>query len=114
MGLATAKIVGRDHAVVICDVSQDQLNAAAAQLADADIECTAVVCDITDKKSVAELVATASTVGTIASVIHTAEVDASMGAADSSCGSTRWGRYQDVDETLLPLARDGFAIVNVT
>src|SRR5438093_14826 len=61
MGLAAAKIVGRDHAVVICDVSQDRLNAAAAQLTDAHIECTAVVCDITDKKSVAELVATAST-----------------------------------------------------
>ena len=45
MGLAAAKIVGRDHPVVICDVSQDRLDAAVAALGEADVECTAVVCD---------------------------------------------------------------------
>ncbi|PRC48865.1 oxidoreductase, partial [Mycobacterium sp. ITM-2017-0098] len=28
MGLATAKIVGQDHAVVLCDVRKDRLEAA--------------------------------------------------------------------------------------
>ena len=32
MGLATAKIVGRDHTVVLCDVRQDRLTTAAATL----------------------------------------------------------------------------------
>ncbi len=32
MGLATAKIVGRDHVVVLCDVRQDRLDTAAATL----------------------------------------------------------------------------------
>ena len=112
MGLAAAKIVGRDQAVVICDVSQDRLNTATAQLADADIECTAVVCDITDKGSVAELAATASTVGPIASVIHTAGVSPSMGAAELIMRINAVGTV-NVNEAFLPLARDGFAIVNV-
>jgi NAD(P)-dependent dehydrogenase (short-subunit alcohol dehydrogenase family) len=112
MGLAAAKIVGRDHAVVICDVTQDRLNAAAAQLANAHIDCTAVVCDITDKKSVAELVATASTVGPIASVIHTAGVSPSMGAAELIMRINAVGTV-NLNEAFLPLARDGFAVVNV-
>jgi NAD(P)-dependent dehydrogenase (short-subunit alcohol dehydrogenase family) len=32
MGLATAKVVGRDHAVVLCDVRQDRLDIAGATL----------------------------------------------------------------------------------
>ena len=32
MGLATAKIVGGDHTVVLCDVRQDRLDTAAATL----------------------------------------------------------------------------------
>jgi NAD(P)-dependent dehydrogenase (short-subunit alcohol dehydrogenase family) len=55
MGLATAKIVGRDHFVVVSDVEQDRLDDAVSQLENLDIACTAVVCDITDRKSVAEL-----------------------------------------------------------
>ena len=38
MGLATAKIVGRDHALVLCDVRQDRLDAAAAALKDLGID----------------------------------------------------------------------------
>jgi NAD(P)-dependent dehydrogenase (short-subunit alcohol dehydrogenase family) len=67
MGLAAAKIVGRDRAVVICDVDRDRLDAAAAGLGEARVECTAVVCDITDQKSVAGLVETASTLGPVES-----------------------------------------------
>jgi NAD(P)-dependent dehydrogenase (short-subunit alcohol dehydrogenase family) len=112
MGLAAAKIVGRDHAVVICDVNQERLTAAAAQLADANIECTAVVCDVTNTTSVAELVATASTVGPIASVIHTAGVSPSMGAAELIMRINAVGTV-NVNEAFLPLSRAGFAIVNV-
>ena len=38
MGLATAKIVGRDHTVVLCDVRQDRLDDAAATLKDLGID----------------------------------------------------------------------------
>jgi NAD(P)-dependent dehydrogenase (short-subunit alcohol dehydrogenase family) len=112
MGLAAARIVGRDRFLVICDVRRDRLGAAVAELADAQIECKAVVCDITDKKSVAELVATASSVGRVASVIHTAGVSPSMGASDLIMRINAVGTV-NVNEAFLPHAREGFAIVNV-
>ena len=49
MGLATAKVVGRDHAVVLCDVRQDRLDAAASTLDGLGITVKAVNCDVTDR-----------------------------------------------------------------
>ncbi len=113
MGLITARIVGRDNVVVICDVDRDRLASAAAQLEEeSDVECRPVFCDITDKNSVADLVAAASAVGPVASVIHTAGVSPSMGAADMILRINAVGTV-NVNEAFLPLARDGFSIVNV-
>ncbi len=112
MGLITAKIVGRDKFVVICDVDRDGLASAAALLEESNVDCRPVFCDITDKNSVAELVATASAVGQITSVIHTAGVSPSMGAADLILRINAVGTV-NVNEAFLPLARDGFSIVNV-
>ncbi len=112
MGLLTAEIVGRDNFVVICDVDRDRLASAAAQLEESNVECRPVFCDITDKNSVAELVAAASAVGPVSSVIHTAGVSPSMGAADMILRINALGTV-NVNEAFLPLARDGFSIVNV-
>jgi NAD(P)-dependent dehydrogenase (short-subunit alcohol dehydrogenase family) len=112
MGLAAAKIVGRHHTVVICDVNRQRLDSAAMELANSDIECEAIVCDITDQKSVTDLVAAASTVGPIAAVIHTAGVSPSMGAADLIMRINALGTL-NINEAFLPVARDGFAIINI-
>src|SRR5437764_8393742 len=77
MGLATAKIVGRDHTVVLCDVRQDRLTTAAATLEGLGVTATAVNCDVTDRRAVADLLGTASNLGALASVIHTAGVSPS-------------------------------------
>jgi NAD(P)-dependent dehydrogenase (short-subunit alcohol dehydrogenase family) len=82
MGVATAKVVGRDHAVVLCDVRQDRLTAAAATLEELGITPTVVNCDVTDRDAVAKLFDTANNLGTVVSVIHTAGVSPSMGPAD--------------------------------
>jgi NAD(P)-dependent dehydrogenase (short-subunit alcohol dehydrogenase family) len=112
MGLATAKIVGRDHFVVISDVRQDRLDAAVSELERLEIACTAVVCDITERKSVAELVEAAAGQGTVASVIHTAGVSPSMGSAELIMKINAMGTVH-VNEGFLRLAGDDFAIVNV-
>lgn len=112
MGLAAAKIVGRDHFVVICDVSKDRLDAAATELASLDIECTAVMCDITDRTSVAELVETSAALGTVASVIHSAGVSPSMGAAERIMRINALGTVY-INESFYPLLGAGSAIVNV-
>jgi NAD(P)-dependent dehydrogenase (short-subunit alcohol dehydrogenase family) len=82
MGLATAKIVGSDHTVVLCDVRQERLDAAAEALKDLGVTTTVVHCDVTDRDAVTRLFETASRLGRVASVIHTAGVSPSMGDAD--------------------------------
>jgi short-subunit dehydrogenase involved in D-alanine esterification of teichoic acids len=59
-GMDMAKVVGRDQFVVISDVRQDRLDDEVSKLEKLDIVSTAVVCDITDRKSVAELVETSA------------------------------------------------------
>jgi len=112
MGLATAKIVGRDHTVVLCDVRQDRLATAAAALNDLGMTPTIVNCDVTDRHAVADLLDTANNLGTIASVIHTAGVSPSMGPADYIMRTNALGTV-NVDEAFHAVAGEGSAIVNV-
>ncbi|WP_082975648.1 SDR family oxidoreductase [Mycobacterium sp. E2238] len=112
MGLATAKIVGRDHIVVLCDVRQDRLKAAAAALEELGMTPTAVDCDVTDRRAVADLLKTANNLGTLASVIHTAGVSPSMGAADYVMRTNALGTL-NVNEAFYAAAGEGAVIVNV-
>ncbi|WP_076052854.1 SDR family oxidoreductase [Mycobacterium colombiense] len=112
MGLATAKIVGRDHTLVLCDVRQDRLAAAATTLQDLGIAATAVDCDVTDRRAVADLLGTAISLGTVVSVIHTAGVSPSMGAADYVMRTNAVGTV-NVNEEFFSVADEGAVIVNV-
>jgi len=112
MGIAAAKIVGRDQLVVISDVSQTRLDAATTELQGLGIECVTVACDVTDRSSVAELIATSTSLGSVTSVIHTAGVSPSMGDAEHILRINALGTVH-VNDAFLPLAREGFAIVNV-
>jgi NAD(P)-dependent dehydrogenase (short-subunit alcohol dehydrogenase family) len=112
MGLATAKVVGRDHTVVLCDVRQDRLDTAAVTLKDLGMTPTAVNCDVTDRQAVARLLETASGLGTVASVIHTAGVSPSMGAADYVMRTNALGTV-NVNEAFYATVAEGAAIVNV-
>lgn len=112
MGQATARIVGQDHTVVLCDVRKDRLDTAAATLADAGITATAVHCDVTDRPAVDGLLETASGLGAIASVIHTAGVSPSMGDAEYVMRTNAIGTV-NVNEAFFEAAGEGAAIVNV-
>ena len=112
MGLATAKIVGRDNIVVLCDVRQDRLDAAAAALPGLGITPTVVNCDVTDRQAVAGLFETAAGLGTITSVIHTAGVSPSMGDADYVMRTNAIGTV-NVNEVFYATTNEGAAIVNV-
>ena len=112
MGLATAKIVGRDHEVVLADVRQDRLDSADATLNDLGITPTVVNCDVTDRGAVARLFEAAAGLGTIASVIHTAGVSPSMGDADYVMRTNAIGTL-NVNEVFHGTATEGAAIVNV-
>ena len=112
MGLATAKVVGREHAVVLADVRTDRLDAAAADLRALGIDVTPVNCDVTDRAAVDELFAAAAGLGTVGAVIHTAGVSPSMGDAHSVITTNAVGTV-NVNEAFLGIAGDGAVIVNV-
>ncbi|CAJ1508834.1 SDR family oxidoreductase [[Mycobacterium] holstebronense] len=109
MGLATAKIVGREQPVVLCDVRQDRLDAAAA-LKGFDVRL--INCDVTDRDAVAALFDTAAGIGPVTSVIHTAGVSPSMGDADYVMRTNAVGTV-NVNEIFFGAAPEGAAIVNV-
>lgn len=112
IGLATAGIVGGDRQVVIADVNQSRLSVAQAELRSAGIDCETAECDVTDRRSVAALVAKATALGSVTSVIHTAGVSPSMGDAEHILRINALGTVH-VNEAFLPLASEGFASVNV-
>ena len=112
MGLATAKVVGRDHRVVLCDVRQDRLDAAASTLDGLGITYNAVNCDVSDRKAVDGLIEAAAGLGTVASVIHTAGVSPSMGSAEYVMKTNAVGTV-NVNEAFYASAGEGSAIVNV-
>lgn len=109
MGLATARILGRDHRVVLGDVDQAKLDAAVATLTADGIEASALVCDVTDRASVDALYAAAP--GARA-VVHTAGVSPQMGAPDKIIRINALGTVH-VTEAALAVAGEGFALVNV-
>jgi NAD(P)-dependent dehydrogenase (short-subunit alcohol dehydrogenase family) len=112
MGLATAKIIGRDHTLVLCDVRQERLTNAAATLEQLGITPTIVNSDVTDRHAVDALLKTANGLGTIASVIHTAGVSPSMGSADYVMRTNAVGTL-NVNEAFYAIAGEGSVIVNV-
>ena len=112
MGLATAKVVGRDHTLVLCDVREDRLDDAAKTLDGLGVTVKAVNCDVTDRKAVDALLETASALGTVVSVIHTAGVSPTMGSADYVMRTNAVGTV-NVNEAFYARAGEGAAIVNV-
>jgi NAD(P)-dependent dehydrogenase (short-subunit alcohol dehydrogenase family) len=112
MGLATAKIMGRDYQLVLCDNRGDRLEAAAAELTELGMPPTVVHADVTDRAAVDELFVTAAGQGTVSAVVHAAGVSPSMGDAEYVMTTNALGTVH-VGETFFEAAGEGAAIVNV-
>lgn len=112
MGVPTAELLAADHAVVLADVRQDRLDTAVSALAAKGISATAVLCDVTDRKAVEALFATAAKLGTVDAVVHTAGVSPNMGDADYVMRTNALGTLY-VNEVFHGSAAEGAAIVNV-
>ncbi|MCM3882319.1 SDR family oxidoreductase [Frankia sp. R82] len=112
MGLATAKILGRDHRVVLADLDQQRLDAAVAELAQLGFDADGVVCDITDRSSVDALFARAQAGGELRAVVHAAGVSPQMGSPEFIVRINAVGTIH-LTEAALAVASPGFALVNV-
>jgi NAD(P)-dependent dehydrogenase (short-subunit alcohol dehydrogenase family) len=112
MGVETARIVGRDHAVVLCDVRQDRLDTAAATLSEVGVTAATVHCDVTDRSAVEQLFDFAAGLGTVGAVVHTAGVSPAMGDAEYVIRTNALGTV-NVNEAFYGKVGSGGAIVNV-
>jgi NAD(P)-dependent dehydrogenase (short-subunit alcohol dehydrogenase family) len=112
MGLATAKILGKDHHVVICDVNQARLEKAISELSQLGISCDSAVCDITDPTSVDALLRQAAAIGKVVSVVHTAGISPQMADPATILKVNALGTV-NITNACYEIASEGFALVNV-
>jgi len=108
MGIATASRLAARGPILLADVSQERLEAAAAELG-ADVHVA--VCDVTDPASVQALAGRARELGSLGALVHTAGI-APPGAKDTRrvldinlAGTAR------VLDAFLPLAQPGTVAV---
>jgi len=112
MGLITAKILGADHRVILCDVNPQRLESACAELREQGIHCEAKTCDITELQSVTELAAYAAQQGTLKAVVHTAGLSPQMANPETIMRVNALGTI-NINNAFLQVAGEGFAMVNV-
>ncbi len=112
MGLATAHILGRDQHILLADLGEDKLAAAAAELRAAGISCETMVCDVTRRDSVRDLLARAHSAGALRAVVHTAGVSPQMAGPEVILRVNALGTVH-VTEACFEVATEGFALVNV-
>lgn len=94
MGLATARILGRDHRIVLACLDQGRINQAVSDLAELDIDAAGCICDITDRASVERLFEQAEEGGHhVRAVVHTAAgISPQMGTPKQDCPN-KWHRH---------------------
>lgn len=112
MGFAVAKILGRDHQLLICDVHQERLDTAVNALRKSGMSCDAMVCDITDRSAVEALFQRAESLGQVVCAVHTAGVSPQMASPETIMRVNALGTIH-VTESAHAIASKGFALVNV-
>lgn len=113
MGLATAKLLGHDHRIVIADLGQDRVDEAVKELTGLGISASGVVCDVTDEQSVRDLLTSAGADGDhVRTVVHTAGVSPQMGKPDLIVRINALGTV-NIARAFLPLTQEGDVLVNV-
>jgi NAD(P)-dependent dehydrogenase (short-subunit alcohol dehydrogenase family) len=112
MGLATARLLGQSHIVVLTDIGEARLHAACAELDALGIKSESMVCDVTDRTSVEKVVDRASSIGQVAAVVHTAGLSPQMSDARTILTVNAIGTV-NVTQTVLARAHAGLRLVNV-
>ncbi len=112
MGIATARILGKDNLLILTDVSADRLESAVQSLAKEKIESHYFVGDVTKQESVKELFEFAASKGRISSVVHTAGISPQMGSADFIIRVNALGTIHIAQE-FFRQAEEGGSLVNV-
>jgi NAD(P)-dependent dehydrogenase (short-subunit alcohol dehydrogenase family) len=113
MGLATAKMLGNEHYIIIAGRNLNKLEKAIEELRDVKIEAEYFVCDISNRASVDALANRAKEIGVIHSVIHAAGMSPSMGEAQVIIDANALGTI-NINEAFFEVMESGSCLIDVS
>lgn len=113
MGLATAKMLGKEHYIIIAGRNQLKLEKAITELRGENIEVEFFVCDISKRDSVNSLTKRAKEIGVIHSVIHAAGMSPNMGEARVIMDTNALGTI-NINEAFFGVMESGSCIIDVS
>lgn len=113
MGLATAKLMGKDHYIIICGRSVTKLENAVKTLQQEGLEIEAFVCDVSDYASVEKLANYAQEKGRISAVIHAAGLSPHMGDAKQIMEVNALGTI-NINNAFYKVVKEGACIIDVS
>ncbi len=113
MGLATAKVLGRDNYIIIVGRTLKKLENALAELTVEGIEAEAFACDVSNRASVNSLVARATLIGRVSTVIHAAGMSPNMGDAKTIMQVNAIGTI-NIHESFYEVMDAGSSIIDVS
>ncbi|MDF2985977.1 MAG: short-chain dehydrogenase/reductase [Eubacterium sp.] len=113
MGLATARILGKENHIIIVGRTLKKLQAALEELKAEGIEAESFACDIANRASVDKLAIHARKMGTIASVIHAAGMSPHMGDAKTIMEANALGTI-NMNEAFYNVMEEGSCIIDVS
>ena len=111
IGQAIARRVSSGKHVLLADLSQDNVDAAAKVLSDAGFEVSTAIIDVSSRKSVHALVETATAIGTITGVIHAAGVSPTQASPATILKVDLYGTALVLEEFGNVIARGGAGVV---
>ena len=113
MGLATARLMGKEYYIIICGRSVKKLEDAVRELQEEGIEAEAYPCDVSDAASVEKLAKYARSKGKIAAVIHAAGMSPHMGDAEQIMAVNALGTIL-VNNAFYPVVEEGTCLIDVS
>lgn len=113
LGLASARLLARDHHVVLSDTSRERLHRALDELDSLGVSAESIVADVTDRGSVEVLMAAASSAGHVATVVNAAGTTTPADSPDSIIRSRVLGTI-NVTAATLAVAGLGTTLVHAS
>jgi NAD(P)-dependent dehydrogenase (short-subunit alcohol dehydrogenase family) len=112
MGLATAKIMGEDHGIILVGRTVKKLEGALQELQALGIEAEIFPGDVSNRASVCEVATHAAQAGTVAAVIHAAGLSPHLGNAEAIFTANAMGTIY-INEEFAKIMGPASCIVNV-
>ena len=113
MGLATAKVLGQSHNVIIAGRSMKKLEQAVEELTKIGIACEVFPCDISNQATVNQLAAYAKSRGEVSIVINSAGMSPHMGDAKTIMEVNALGTIY-INEAFYPVMGEGGCLIDIS